>query len=114
VPSEVNGYRFKPLIDNPQDILPQQTISIPVEITKITESEEEESLSRKEGDFSRKEDRGTSKEDGLILDTPHSKTNLVPRSSLLAPQKTMEAPLRDPGVSIACGIGQMAKFFDKC
>lgn len=86
IPSEVNGYRFTPLIDSPKDILPQQTISIPVEITKIEESEEEESS-------------------GARTVGP----NYLPRLGSLA-----SAPKRDPGAAIACGIGQMAQFFSSC
>ena len=84
VPSEVNGYRFTPLIENAQDILPQQTISIPVEITKIEESEEEEAEARATGP--------------MFLPKPGQQA----------------APRRDPGVSMACGIEQMAKFFANC
>ena len=87
VPSEVNGYRFTPLIDSPKDILPQQTISIPVEITKIDESEEEEESS------------------GARTVGP----NYLPRLGGLT-----SAPKRDPGTAIACGIGQMAQFFSSC
>ncbi len=39
IPEEVNGYYFSPLIEGPWDILPHQTITIPVEITKMVEGE---------------------------------------------------------------------------
>ncbi|MBQ8695097.1 MAG: hypothetical protein IJ513_05570 [Bacteroidaceae bacterium] len=39
IPYEVNGYNFLPLIEGPWDILPHQTITIPVEITKAVEGE---------------------------------------------------------------------------
>lgn len=39
IPEEVNGYYFFPLIEGPWDILPHQTITIPVEITKMVEGE---------------------------------------------------------------------------
>ncbi len=32
---EVNGYRFTPLIEGPWTILPQQTMTVPIQITKI-------------------------------------------------------------------------------
>lgn len=88
VPSEVNGYRFTPLIDIPQDILPQQTISIPVEITKITDSEEEgaESSARATGP--------------LHLPKPG--------------QAPAASPRRSPEGAAACGIKQLANFFSAC
>ena len=39
IPYETNGYNFLPLIEGPWDILPHQTITIPVEITKAVEGE---------------------------------------------------------------------------
>lgn len=85
VPSEVNGYRFTPLIDTPKDILPQQTISIPVEITKIEESEEEEAGARAIGPM-----------------------------YLQAPDGKQSSPRRSPEGAFACGINQMASFFSNC
>lgn len=38
IDDEVNGYLFTPLIEGPWDILPHQSVIIPVEITKIDES----------------------------------------------------------------------------
>ena len=84
IESEVNGYRFTPLLEGPWDILPQQTVSIPVEITKIEESEEE-AASRFTGPM------------------------FLPKRG-----HQQSAPRREPGTAIACGIGQMATFFAKC
>lgn len=41
IPDEVNGYRFTPLLEGPWDILPQQQIVIPIQITEIEPSESE-------------------------------------------------------------------------
>ncbi len=85
IEEQVNGYRFTPLIEGPWDILPQQTISIPVEITEITDSEEENEA----------RNMGPSH-----LPAPGGK---------FAPRRATE-----PGAALACGIGQMANFFANC
>ena len=86
IEEEVNGYRFTPLIEGPWDILPQQTISIPIEITK-TSNAEEENESRISGPM------------------------YLPKRGQAY---SMKAPRRVPGVGIACGMGAMASFFNRC
>lgn len=40
IPEEANGYTFTPLVEGPWNIMPQQMITIPVQVDKIVESEE--------------------------------------------------------------------------
>ena len=40
IPEEVNGYTFTPLVEGPWNIMPQQMITVPVQVDKIVESEE--------------------------------------------------------------------------
>ncbi len=85
IPNEVNGYCFTPLIEGPWDILPQQTITVPVVITEASDAEEEN------------DSRWT--------------------GPMYLPKRGQAYSAQGPrriGASIACGMGALARFFNRC
>lgn len=46
---ETNGYKFTPLIEGPWTILPQQMITVPIQITKIESEDTSSSVSQQQG-----------------------------------------------------------------
>ena len=82
---EANGYTFTPLLEGPWRLLPQQTLTIPVEINKKEEGDE-----------------GARQTGPLFLGSP-----------LQAPE-ARKARLRSVGAATACGVAALAQFVNNC
>ena len=82
---EANGYTFTPLLEGPWRLLPQQTLTIPVEINKKEEGDE-----------------GARQTGPMFLGSP-----------LEAPE-ARKARLRSVGAATACGVAALAQFVNNC
>lgn len=84
---EANGYTFTPLLEGPWRLLPQQTVTVPVEINKKEDDEEE----------------GARQTGPMFLGSP-----------LQAPEARKAPARRSLGGVTACGVAALAQFVNNC